>query len=467
MNIVIVGGGITGLVAACRMRELLPNADIHLLERSPEWGGLLAGHHFERLGLYFDKGTHIFQQTGVPGLDSMLMEAIPSNDRLVFSQSEGDVAGVVFEGNLQHHSHYPDIRAHLKYHDVTSDIRRHVASVNTTLQITRSNSLASESTQRFGQAYSRQVICPLLANVFGRDSSELAAFAMVLPGMTRVVLDDYDDWASRCKGLAYRSIIGVPNQHQLPTAYQHGRLSYYSRQRGSSSLINGLRKHLLNSNVTLNASAKITCIDVDRSCIEWIDFAGMSHRLAYTAMIFSAGAIAAAGLLKASLHDYSFDQPLRHHLIHFHLEYPTKSSLCYFYSLDAQFPWYRVTNYRAFSGVSEDRRLTIEVFGQVPPTSERAKETLRGLFQLGFCETADGECVGIETLPAGFPVPTIRNLKAMIDLGDRLQSTLPENIVLGGIGSDRDSFFQNEVVKAMYWKVSRLADRLRYLKACD
>lgn len=461
MKIVIVGGGITGLVAACRIRELLPNADINLLERHAELGGLLAGHYFENLGLYFDKGTHIFQQTGVPELDSMLMEAIPANDRMVFTQIQGDASGVVFEGKLQDYSHYPDIRAHAQHLDVISDIKLHVDSLETTLPIIRSNSLSSESAQRFGSAYSRQIICPLLANVFGRDSSELAAFSMVLPGMTRVVLDDYDDWKSKCDDQNYRSVVGVPNQYQLPKSYQHGRLSYYSRTLGSSGLIDGLKKRLLSSNVRLNTSATITNIDTNRSCIDWIDFAGATHRLQYTAMIFSAGIIAAAALLKASLNHYSFDRPLGHHLIHFHLANPTISSLCYFYSLDAKFPWYRVTNYRAFSGIKQDRRLTIEVFGDIQPTKEQAREILRGLFQLGFCDSANSECVAIDTLPSGFPVPTIRNLEALIKLGENLQSKLPENIVLGGIGSDRDSFFQNEVLQAMFWKTTSLADRLR------
>ena len=50
-NIVIVGSGITGLIASLLLRNKYPNKNIIILEKDTEIGGLLKSYKYENLNL--------------------------------------------------------------------------------------------------------------------------------------------------------------------------------------------------------------------------------------------------------------------------------------------------------------------------------------------------------------------------------------------------------------------------------
>ncbi len=460
MNLVVVGGGISGLVAAGRLRKAMPQADICLLERSSELGGLLSGHLYPEHNLAFDKGTHIFQELGLPELDSFLMDAVDATDLLIYPQDVGDVSGIVFQGKLQSNTHFPDLRSHPSSANLVDALRQHTRLVDPSRPIDRNASLFVEATSRFGDEYAREVLLPLLAHTYGRPKEELAAFSMVLPGMTRAVIDDYDDWLINTQVAGYREIIGNPDQHRLPSKLRHGRRSYYSRQHGSRGIIDAVSRRLKSQGVALHTGANITALNLQKSTIDWTDCQGMPHQISYSGMVLSTGAIGSANLLKLSLAGRGFEAPMSHHLLHYQLSCPNESPLCYFYSLDPKYAWYRITNYRAFSGDPHDRRLTVEVLGRPLPDAADAQAILADLHRLGFLCSPDGEVIEALTLPSGFPIPTTRNLQALSKLGDDLRSLLPSNILLGGIGAKSGLFFQNEVVLDMYQAVGRFTEQL-------
>ena len=74
MNYLIIGGGISGLVSAHALLKGNPSAKITIVEKDKNLGGLLAGIEYEDENLYFDTGTHIFQETGNQELDELLLE---------------------------------------------------------------------------------------------------------------------------------------------------------------------------------------------------------------------------------------------------------------------------------------------------------------------------------------------------------------------------------------------------------
>ena len=80
---VIVGAGIGGLIAAWRILVGDPKASITIIERNTYPGGLLAGIEYPN-GLYFDIGTHIFQETGITEVDSFIQDAVPPEDLIIF-----------------------------------------------------------------------------------------------------------------------------------------------------------------------------------------------------------------------------------------------------------------------------------------------------------------------------------------------------------------------------------------------
>lgn len=460
MNLVVVGGGISGLVAAGRLRAALPLADICVLERAPELGGLLAGQRYPEHGLCFDKGTHIFQEQGIPELDQFFMDAVEPAELLTYPQDIGDVSGIVFNGRLQSHTHFPDLRSGPALEGLAAAVRRHTHSVDATRAIDRTAPLAIEAVRRFGEDYAHQVLLPRLALTYGRPAEELAAFSMVLPGLTRVVIDDHDDWLRHKAHEGYRAIVGIPDQHRLPAELQHGRRSYYTRRLGSRGIVNAVAKRLHAQGVALHTGANITALEPQSSTIAWTDAHGVAQRMGYTGLVLTTGAIGAAALLGLPLAGRGFDAPMSHHLLHFRLAQTNNSRLCYFYALDPECGWYRTTNYRAFSGDPHDRRLTVEVLGRPLPDAAGAQAILADLARVGFLSSPDGELVDALTLPSGFPTPTTRSLQAMSALGDEVRSRLPHNVLLGGIGARPGLFFQNEVVLDMHEGVGRFAERL-------
>jgi oxygen-dependent protoporphyrinogen oxidase len=212
--------------------------------------------------------------------------------------------------------------------------------------------------------------------------------------------------------------------------------------------------------VAFYTGANITKLEPHSSTIEWIDAGGAAQRIKYDGLVLTTGAIGAAALLGISLLERGFDAPISHHLLHFRLAQTNNSSLCYLYSLDPDYDWYRITNYRAFSGDPNDCRLTVEVLGRPLPDEEHAQSILAGLARIGFLTSKHAELIDALTLPSGFPTPTTRSLQAMSRLGKEVRAQIPSNILLGGIGAQPSQFFQNEVVYDIYSRVEGFVEAL-------
>ena len=104
MKYLVVGGGLSGLVAAHAILDSNLSGNITIIEKSSSLGGLLAGKMYPKQNLYFDIGTHIFQETGQSEIDKFLLNAVTPKDLIHFPVGKGDLAGVVVKGKLQNNS---------------------------------------------------------------------------------------------------------------------------------------------------------------------------------------------------------------------------------------------------------------------------------------------------------------------------------------------------------------------------
>ena len=84
MKYAVIGAGITGLMAAKAILDKDSDAHVTIIERDQVVGGLLAGIEYSEQELYFDLGTHIFQETGIDEIDNNLLSAIPPKDLIHF-----------------------------------------------------------------------------------------------------------------------------------------------------------------------------------------------------------------------------------------------------------------------------------------------------------------------------------------------------------------------------------------------
>jgi protoporphyrinogen oxidase len=261
MNYVIVGGGITGLLSAKILRDRHPNANVCILEKENTIGGLLTGISYKENGIYFDTGTHIFQETGNSNIDDILINSIDSDSLIHYRKGKGDLAGLFINGILQKNSYFPDLRNEKISKDILNSVRNHVASGVKIESVDSCKSLLMVANSRFGSRFTDDIITPIFEKVFGLPVKDMSAFALSLTGWTRVILDDFDDWFTNISNESYKSIVAVPDQRKLPVQMHHGRRSFYSKINGSNALINGLRDSLIARNVEIITGADIELIN--------------------------------------------------------------------------------------------------------------------------------------------------------------------------------------------------------------
>ena len=61
-----------------------------------------------------------------------------------------------------------------------------------------------------------------------------------------------------------------------------------------------------------------------------------------------------------------------------------------------------------------------------------------------------------ETLNSGFPMPTLKNISIIDNMRDDIQKLNCDNLVIAGILSENNLFFQRHVLPNLYEKVNRL-----------
>lgn len=449
MEYVIVGGGITGLIAAWKLKANKPGASVTLIEAKEDLGGLLSGISYPREGLYFDKGTHIYQETGDEKLDSFLNSVVQQKSFIRYPLGFGDLSGAIFNGRLQENSHFPDLRGWANSKDIAKLIKDKIISLTGTAgvgDISREKKLETEMVSRFGSTYTKEILTPILGNLYQQNTDNLAAFSMLLPGLTRVIIDDYKSWFDKADSKVYRDLIAIPDQQKLPPKFRHSRHSFYTKS-GSRGLVDAIESWLEKFGVHIYKGATVTDIDKSGCSISFVDQGGEAHNKVVSNLILTMGVVGAARLLGIDIKDFGFSTPMPHRIVNIQLKEQCESELFYLYGLDVDCDFYRVTNYAAFSGSESDRRLTIEVLGDRGiADDELPQHLIDQLYKVGFLESRELVFSNVHKLPYGFPVPTVSNMSSLIALSSYLSNTLPENVMVGGSGVGGGLFFQNELL---------------------
>ncbi len=455
MTVAIIGAGLSGLVAAARAAELNPNRQVIIIDQAERPGGLLGGTYYDADDLYFDIGTHIYKETGRPEIDRLLRDVVPSDDLIYMTQQTGDLSGAIYEGRLQVNSHFPDLRGQQRLEAAARALVSHALEGQPELALNRLHPVLEVSEARFGTRYTQDVIVPILSHIFDRPIEDLATFSLFLPGITRAILDDPDAWHTHEDSDIYRALIAYPEQRQLPHAYRHGLGHFYARRHGSNSVVMGLAAHVQDQGVQIWTDAKITSVDLEtgRLCV---DRMGQTAQVVQAdQIVFATGAIGTAALLGHDLRTAGLDRPMSHWILNLVLEAPSDCDLQYLYGFDPDCPWYRVTNYNAFSGQKDDCRMTVEVLGdRIDDPITRAADIAQQLHDHGIAGSPNIQFSASLKLKSGFPVPSTRNMKGIEAIAKTVRAQLGSRHILCGVGSKDGVFFQNEVLAGAYDGVS-------------
>lgn len=448
MNFAIIGAGICGLLAAKNILIHNPHAQITIIDKSNEVGGLLSGHYYPDQNLYFDQGTHIPRETGNKVIDEFMVNAIPETDLIYYPKGKGDFSGAVYNQVLQNFSHFPDIRARadldVLQNSINATIDRNRGSLNSPIRV---EPVDHQGEKRFGGLYFNTVLSPILESLYQKNIEDLAWFALELPGLTRVIAHDFSTWESFTDDQDKRAIYAVPDQRKLPDTLMSPLRSFYTKRQGTKTFVESLEQALVKEGINFIKEASISRIDFSKNEIVYA-CDGKDSAYAFDKIIFATGVIAAAQLMGYKLQDYGFERPMSHRLVHLVAKKNVSSDLFYFYGLDPELSFYRITNYAAITNNPDDHRLTVEVLGERADTDDDLINlVLSELKQIGFINDVAPSFANVKKLPAGFPVPTVKNLSAMNELRNAMLPSLPPHAILAGIGAEPGMFFQGEIIE--------------------
>ncbi len=454
---VVVGGGIAGLLAALLMSERRGRR-VLIIERENELGGLLRCFDYGEYGV-FDYGMHTMYETGIAGLDDLLFGLLPKSDWQLLEHAQRDLAGVIFNGFVQHNSPFPDLRSlpHDHWESCILSFFRQLESQD----LKGHNTAWQDINSRFGDTIA-QIIDAALLKQFGKSSHELDPFASHLTTLSRVIMFSEDLFSQLIDSPILRDRLAWPEQRTLPTQWESGRKSYYPRNFGMYRVVEALCCRLQDSAVEVMTCSQVSSLDIEDGHILRIkvDEKGTTSDIDVNELIWTSGLPGIAKLMNLDLSGYRFDPPRKIVLVNILLRKPPQmSDLHYLYCYQTGSNIFRITNFTAYCDNAPRAAgwpLSVELLmdNQLPSEEEIKESTLHELKKFNIIDSdADVFFSAVETLKAGFPVPSVNNFGVLSDIRAKLFNSEIKNLTLLGILSEDNVFFQRDVLAQIWTKL--------------
>jgi phytoene dehydrogenase-like protein len=451
---VVVGGGIAGLLSALLLAER-GGRKVIVIERESQVGGLLRCFDYGQYGV-FDYGMHNMYETGIAPLDELLFGLLPKDDWQLLERGSRDLAGVVFNGIVQHNSPFPDLRS-LPRQQWESCVAGFFQQLE--WQPSRGHDNAWEDVNtRLGAAIA-EIIDAALRKQFGKSSQELAPFATRLTTLSRVVMFSEEPFANLMESSMLRERLAWPEQRTLPEQWESGRRSYYPRKYGMYRVINALLARLKKAGVEVLTNAQVHSLEMNggRANSLTVEQGGNKRTISPEKVVWTSGLPAVAQLLGLDMSCYRFDPPRKTVVVNLLLRQPPKmGDLYYLYCYEPGCHTFRITN---FTGYCEGAPraggwpVAVELLLDAPlPDAEGMKRLALDELKRFKVIASDEQVIfsAVEPLATGFPMPSVNNFNALSDLRARIAATKLANLTLLGILSEENVFFQRDVL-AQTW----------------
>lgn len=246
-RIAVIGGGITGLAAAHRLRELEPNSEVTVIEAGPRLGGSL--YTERRDGFLLEHGADNFITNLPAGLD--LCRRMGLEDQLQQTRPEGRRVMIVRDGRLYP---VPDgfmVMAPEKLGPLlTTPLLSAVGKARLLAEAVvprrkeqGDESLESFATRRLGREAFERLVQPLVAGIYTADASKLS-LAATLPRFLEMERE-------------HGSLIRAARAKRKPAAAAKDSGARYSLfvapRDGMSTIVNALAERIGSDRIRLNA----------------------------------------------------------------------------------------------------------------------------------------------------------------------------------------------------------------------
>jgi phytoene dehydrogenase-like protein len=451
---VVVGGGIAGMLAALLLAERCGHKVV-LVEREAQVGGHLRCFDYGDFGV-FDHGMHNMYETGIDLLDEILIGLLPKEEWHFLEGGARDLAGAVFNGVVQHHTPFPDLRS-LDPDKFDSCILGFFQQLEA-LESSSHNNAWEDIRARLGDPIA-EIIETILKKQYGKKAQDLAPLALHLTTLSRVVMFNEKTFSDLMESSMLRDRLAWPEQRTLPVKWESGRKAYYPRKYGMYRVINALLERLRSAGVEILINAKVMSLDVHDTQVKHLTLEqeGVRLQIAPQKLIWSSGLPAISQLLNLDLSDYCFDAPRKTVIVSLLLSQPPQmSDLYYLYCYELGCHTFRITN---FAGYCEDAPraggwpISVELLmdAPLPSLDDMRHLAIQELKQFKVI-TSNSDVIfsAVEPLTSGFPMPTVNNFKALSGMRARINGMELSNLTLLGILSEENVFFQRDVL-AQTW----------------
>lgn len=449
---VVLGGGMSGLMAGLLAQRKCPNAKTLVIEASSRLGGVMAGGR--AMGECFDLGTHIPQEIGIGAIDELFERALDPSSLQRMSSEVGDRAGTLVGERMFVDTSYLDL-LHLNP-EIAQRVVSHIvgkpqmdrSDPHTPIRLQPAEEVARDW---FGDYATRTMILPILRNWFG-DTDSLSGFALELVNLTRLRVVDELMWLSHASSSSFRQRVAFPSQLCLPAEYRHNRKSIYPKYGSSLDFVKGLERLCAEQAVEISIRSRVKSIDLDSRRMKLERNDGQLE-VGFRRLISTLGPVHTLPLVEGS--PSLVIERCGSKIIHHVAKKPIKSELCYIYVYSAKSPVFRITNYRAFSGRSDDCRFTSELLAPETIGDEFAvMEADKVLQSSGLVEVGESLQSSIELGVAGFPSPKISTFVQFHLAAAQLAPLESDDFIVTGVGAQGTAFFQSEILRHLHLRLA-------------
>lgn len=441
MDLIIIGGGISGLFMANLAQKINPSYNITIIERSNHIGGLLHGFHYPE-GYYFDKGTHLFRESGIDAIDSFMTSQL--EESTLFYLPDHAYSGCIFEENLQENSHYPYIKD-------SKERRSTIEHLVNSQREYEFSSLENYCYSAFGETYSKNTLFPIAEKIYRKSSDELSHYALKIIGQDRFLSNSHSEWEHVS---FFNSLIAYPDQRKMPESLKNPRRRFYSKQKGTFSIVNGLAEKLRNNGVNILTDTEVLSINSHNIDIRENE---KKRILAFDKLAFATNIFITSKILGAVTEKPNHDSPLEHYVANIILSQTPTSELAFFYNFDNPDSFFRVTNYSRIVNDDTDKRLSIEILKESnkPVSKKDIQQAISKLIEVNFIEDCTKTTFEkIEKLENGFPMMTNKNHQFASLVRDAILKKASNHFFLGR-DDENLPFLQSDILHSIYRNLPR------------
>jgi protoporphyrinogen oxidase len=465
--IIVVGSGPSGLMQALYLARVR-NRQVAVVEQQPAIGGLFASARTP-WGLV-DQGVHLIQETGRPEWDELLFEILPLEEWQVLEGVRKDIAGNIFEGQLNTGSLYPDLRRLPR-----EDHLRCIGEMYSNLSCSSPHfsdvpNLAVYFERRFGAYATQRVFQPIANKLWRRPLEQLSPWAAKIVHLTRVVTHDAEVSLSLKASPALDSLLGFPEQLKCPQSLlSNRRRALYPRRYGLSHVVDGLRRTLERHGVQFLTSTRVANLEIAGGRIAAAHLTaadgGASQRIEAEALLWTSPLFELSQHL--GLHNAHNapppDAPLPHRVVYLFLDKPAlMEELYWLWSYDPQDSLVRVSNPAAYcpdAAASGVYPLCIEMHVREAKTADAAVAAqAEGELRMRGLIGRDTTVVGSHVLPGGrgFIVPTLQNAQALSQQRNAIAAAAVDNLFLFTQDISAGIFYLPEILNASLARLDAL-----------